>query len=61
MTSGKSLFDGLDSEPGKKRRLRLLGAVAVAIFLLYYSWLLWTNLCDVAGGSDSFPFEEEGF
>ena len=53
MISGKSLFHGLDAEPGKNRRLRLLGAVAVVIFLLYYSWLLWTNLCDVAGGSDS--------
>ena len=29
------------------------GTILVIVVFVYYSWLLWTNLCDVAGGSDS--------
>jgi len=35
------------------KRKRIFAAAIALLFLVYYSWLLWTNLCDVAGGSDS--------
>ena len=32
---------------------RITAVIFIALFLVYYSTLLWTNLCDVAGGADS--------
>jgi hypothetical protein len=44
---------GMDPKARTRKQRRLLGAVLALLFLFYYSGLLWTNLCDVAGGSDS--------
>lgn len=32
---------------------KIAAVIFVALFLIYYSYLLWTNLSDVAGGADS--------
>jgi len=32
---------------------KIAAVIFVALFLVYYSYLLWTNLSDVAGGADS--------
>ncbi len=44
-------FNGL--RKSSSSRWELAAIIFVALFLVYYSYLLWTNLCDVAGGADS--------